>query len=778
MKAQIPRLFCIMCGAFIAVMLCGFYIQTNILIAASAACAFISAVFAVFAILRKNIFGIPSSACLLIALSVLLALVISAYHYSRIDGFNEYVGEEHRIKATVTKIENETFYSSAYEIRVSEIDGTEVSFSALLENEFPCGFAVSDVFEATVAFRQTDDNVFGFDKNQYLLSHGIILSADGIEGSFDYIGEGEFSFSKWFDKINRFISQRLKLLLGEEAGNLVSAMFLGNRDDIGSSLKRDFRRLGISHILALSGLHISIIIGGSERLLKLLKMRKAYRYALLAVLALLFLGVVGFPLSAVRSVLMLLIMFGAYYVSRENDPLTALLLSVSLIMAISPESAIDIGLILSFSATLAIILFAKHASSLAKRIFTGKQKIIGVIRRIFEGVLITLAVMLFTLPFMWMSFGEISLVTPISNIVFVPLASMILWLAPAVLLFGNIPVIGGITVWLCRLVSDATITLAGKAAGLRNITVSLGYEFTAYAVACGVISFIVCLFIVKKNRILQVIIPILTVIAVFVPFYIGYTVSENNTVRVVYMTQKKNDGFAIKSNGKTLVCDISDGSYTMTRFGSYISESKFNSEDIDVYMITHYHNRHINTFSKISSSAYVRMLLLPEPQSEKEMSIAVSLSALAEEQSCEVAFYASNDTANIGFGDAEITIFPKAYLSRSTHPVLAMQISCDGRELTYIGSSFAEYSGSSSVLNPDVLSETDVMIFGIHGPIIKKPLSGFISDFRSSLAVAASIDVCENYVHGADVVLYGTDDKDHIEITITDGRIASAVRGK
>jgi len=776
MNMKIPRLFCIMCSAFIAVMLCGFYIQTDILTVAAVICGLIALVFGVLSILRREVFGIPPLDCMLILSSVLLALIISLLHYSRIGELERYIGEECHVKAEVSKIENETVYSSSYQIEIMEIDGKKVSLRAMLENEFPCGFEVSDVFEARMIFRHTDDDIFGFDKNHYLLSKGIVMSAEGVYGTFNYLETGGFSFLKWFDEINRSVSQRLKTLLGEDAGSLASAMFLGNRDDIDASVKRDFRRLGISHILALSGLHVSIIIGGTERLLKLLRVRKGCRYGLLTVLALLFLGVVGFPLSAVRSVLMLLIMYGAYYFSRENDQLTSLCFSVALIMGFSPESAIDIGLILSFTATLAIILFSKHTSALSKRLLGGKGRLIFALRSVLESFLLSLAVMLFTLPFMWMSFGEISVITPLSNIVFVPLSSVILWLLPVVLLFGEVPFIGGAVVWLCRSTTELTVYLAKKAAEIPNITVSLRYDFTYYAVFGGIIAFVICLFALKKRHILTMLVPILTFAGVFAPFYIAYNVSENDTVRIVYMTQKKNDGFALKSDGKTLFCDISDGSYTMSGFGKYIAENKFYSDDIDVYMLTHYHNRHIATFSKISSSSYVRMLWLPEPHSESEMKIAADLSAIAEDCSCGVSFYSASAASGINFGDTEIKLHPKAYLSRSTHPIFAFEINCEGQDLTYITSSYAEYSASSDVINDRILSETNITVFGVHGPVIKKPLSGAILEFRPSLAVAASIDVCEKYGRGADIVLDGSGDKDFLEIIIKDGRITSAVQ--
>ena len=110
------------------------------------------------------------------------------------------------------------------------------------------------------------------------------------------------------------ISGVLVSLLGEEKGVLALGFFTGERSDLPAYIVRDFRRSGLSHIMAVSGSHIAILLGSIEVLLRRLFVPKGARCAVVSVCGLLFILITGFSLSGIRSVLMLYAVYLAYLI--------------------------------------------------------------------------------------------------------------------------------------------------------------------------------------------------------------------------------------------------------------------------------------------------------------------------------------------------------------------------------------------------------------------------------------------------------------------------------
>ena len=142
------------------------------------------------------------------------------------------------------------------------------------------------------------------------------------------------------------------LLPGDE-GTLLTSMLLGARGNVSPELERLLTVSGTRHITAVSGLHVSILSGA---LLALLGKRKGLIFALPA--AVLYGAMVGFPPSVVRACVMLAFCTGAFWLRAESDGLTALGSALLLLTAACPFASLSAGLLLSFAASLGMILLA------------------------------------------------------------------------------------------------------------------------------------------------------------------------------------------------------------------------------------------------------------------------------------------------------------------------------------------------------------------------------------------------------------------------------------
>lgn len=135
---------------------------------------------------------------------------------------------------------------------------------------------------------------------------------------------------------------------------LPTALLTGNRDALDGQLRLAYKRLGLSHILAVSGLHLSVIVGGADFLMRKLTVSKRKKNVFLLLLILFFAMICGFSSSVTRAAVMLGLFYLAELLGERSDSLTSLVFAVALILTVRPFSVYDAGLWLSFLATLGI----------------------------------------------------------------------------------------------------------------------------------------------------------------------------------------------------------------------------------------------------------------------------------------------------------------------------------------------------------------------------------------------------------------------------------------
>ena len=147
--------------------------------------------------------------------------------------------------------------------------------------------------------------------------------------------------------------------LTEETAGLMQAMTLGIRSDLGN-LRDSFAAAGLAHILALSGLHVSILIGAASWLLRPLA---RWRYPLLIVLLLSFVALVGLSPSIVRAGLMgTALLLSLWLGAGRIDTWQAFGIALTLTLVIFPAWLFDMSLQLSYLAVAGILLLATPLS--------------------------------------------------------------------------------------------------------------------------------------------------------------------------------------------------------------------------------------------------------------------------------------------------------------------------------------------------------------------------------------------------------------------------------
>lgn len=233
-------------------------------------------------------------------------------------------------------------------------------------------------------------------------------------------------------------------LTGDE-GVILAGMLLGKTEQIPADVRSDYARTGISHLLSVSGLHLSILVGIFEAILASMYLSRRQRSILLMAFVVIFMGLAGFAYSIVRSGVMLLIYLSAGLFGRDSDSLNSLGFAVILILLWNPYAAFSLSLQLSYLATMGIAAFAAPLADAAAK-WWGREQTNFALSRVsrWRSVLIsafaaTVSANLLTLPIVCYTFGQVPLVSPIVNLLIMPLSPVALAAALLMGLTGFFP---------------------------------------------------------------------------------------------------------------------------------------------------------------------------------------------------------------------------------------------------------------------------------------------------------------------------------------------------
>lgn len=233
-------------------------------------------------------------------------------------------------------------------------------------------------------------------------------------------GDG-FRLQRSLLRLREWMRQNLYRSLSQENAQVLGAMVLGLQGEVPPEVYTAVNRSGTAHLLAVSGLHLSILTGALLHGLGRLRVPRFFRYLLAFLGALLFAGLVGFSASISRAFVMTSVTLLGRSLSRKGDGRNALGLALLLICLLRPYWVLSKSLWLSAGSTLGILMLAPKALEwLDARLGEGR----GLSRRFLNmtlgAVAISLCAYVFSLPVLLATTGWVSVISPIANMLVAP----------------------------------------------------------------------------------------------------------------------------------------------------------------------------------------------------------------------------------------------------------------------------------------------------------------------------------------------------------------------
>ena len=666
--------------------------------------------------------------------------------------WSEHITDQIEAELVIEEISYQSTYSSEVYVRVLSVNETACRSHAVLRTSGILPFYVGDRIRGEFRCEELSFESYYQGIERTYLGNGarVILIAEQTPTLTE---SGADTFAAFRADLAASLSYRIRTALSGKGGELLSALLIGDRENLSEETVRDFRRIGISHLLAISGLHLSALCGTSDALLRFCRVHKRWRLLSTLLLSVLYFILTGGSVSILRAAFMFAFVQISFFLRTDNDAFTSLSLSAAILVLLTPTIIFNLSFLMTMLATFGILSFGE-----LQKLFLGrlphKKGIRGIpfklLSKILTSLILTLSATLALLPVQWLIFGELSLLTPLSNLLFVPLSMPLLIAAALTLALSPFPALSRLLSLPVGLFCNLLLRLA-EALSRWNCVISLKLDFVPFIlIPLFLLTAILLCIDLKKRKAL--------ILGPFVTACIAFAICLGITYRggashfdVMYHRAGDSEGIALYQNGDGVVFDLCGGSYSQL-YANYQLLSDCGAPEVDALVCTHYHSTMPTTLSKFSKAVLIRTVYLPLPATEEESLIFQQLLEVAADRRVTVVTYQHGETVSLR-KDLSFVLSDRCYKDRSSEPAFALDISLFGREVRYESSSYREYQKESGgVLTP---VEAVYLILGAHGPVPKQDAAVLTSALTDRILIGdRDVLDCLRWQGGGHAVLF------------------------
>lgn len=567
----------------------------------------------------------------------------------------------------------------------------------------------------TVAHCTLGDRTFSGEKISYYTAKGIFLRASAY-GRLEVERSGRISPKYWAAWVARALKQGIDAAFPEDVAGFIRALVTGNRDNLTDEFTTSLERAGLSHTVAVSGMHLAFLAS----LLTVLLGRGRRSTALFTILwVVLFCGIAGNTPSVLRAAVMILMLQLAPLLDRERDGPTALALALLLLLWANPFSAAHIGLQLSFAAVAGILLVSDRVQDwLLKKLrmdelhrprhWWGKL-LRSVLYFIVSTLSATLGASVLTVPLVAIHFNIISLIAPLSNL-------LTLW-AIGFLFLGGLGV-GSLGIFFPGAAAVLAVPFTWLANYLQWVVremskpalAALPLESVYYRAWLVLAYALVLVFVLEKGR---------------RPVWMPLAAGTAGLALAVVLTQL---AYGQGSMAVT-VLDVGQGQSVLVRTGNFLTlvdcggDSRDNPGDVaasylqslgrsrvDLLVVSHYHTDHANGIEQLLRRVNVGEIVVPDVGEDDPLRAAIL--AAAAKQGVPVHFV--REETHLEAGEGRVTVFPPM-LGEGEANELGLTLLARAGDAGALITGDMERDGELRLVEDVSLPDVDVLVVGHHG---------------------------------------------------------------
>ncbi len=558
------------------------------------------------------------------------------------------------------KIIEEKSQKNQFIIEISKVNGHKINKEKMLlniydldknndQNNFKLKLGKKIKFQAELKIPEANTNPRLFNYRQYLKSKKIYTSASIGYQDMILSHARVDSLSAMRSGFKEGVETTFKKYLSDENARLMSAIVLGDTSLIDERKRESYNDLGLAHVLAVSGLHLSILSLALNLILSKLGIRKNINY----IISLVFIWVYGYlifyPASIVRASLVLTFIYISRILSRPYNKLNILSLAMLLSLFKNPYLIYSLGFILSFAASYSLIIFIDFVS-LNLRAGPIKNKYIV---DCLAGIL---AVQLGLFPIEAYYFNQFKVLAYPGNLLIVPLMSLSLLIGFSILFleffFSAINnILGSVLGMLLN--SQASILYSiGRFKALNlDLASPSPYLLIAYY------AFIALALNLRRLRKIDIktikIVNIFLIISIIVN---GIAIYINDDIEVHFIDVGQGDACLIRDGSKNYLIDTGGDVMKGQNVGKNISLpylKKLGIKKIDSLFISHFHEDHYGALFDIAADIEIEKIYASYPPEDKK------LRKLINKNKIRFEILEAGDSLNLGKNLKLLNLWPQ-----------------------------------------------------------------------------------------------------------------------
>jgi competence protein ComEC len=419
-----------------------------------------------------------------------------------------YNGQEVEIEGTVSADPEIRDSSTHIQLSASQLNGEKVSGEALLFVPRYPEYDYGDVLLVRGKL-ETPPRLGDFDYQGYLENQGIYSTMLYPQIEVLETGNG-FRPLAWIYSLRSSLSQTIARAIPEPQASLAQGVVLGIRYNIPQAVKDDFARTGTAHLLAISGLHLSILAGILLSIGIWLFGKKRYIYIWLALGVIWLYAIIsGFNPPVVRGAIMASLFLSAELLGRQRTAITSLAFAAAVMVAIDPPILWDAAFQLSFLGMAGLIFIAPPLMNLGRKLVNkaiGEEGMgVALANIVTDSFSVTLAATIAVWPVVAHYFGIVSLVGPLATFLALPALPALIVLGALAGLTGLafLPIAQGIG-WLAWLFASYMLLIVRGLASLNISAVEADWLNPALMVGYYAVLALVIWLVSQRRRLPQV----------------------------------------------------------------------------------------------------------------------------------------------------------------------------------------------------------------------------------------------------------------------------------
>lgn len=508
-------------------------------------------------------------------------------------------------------------------------------------------------------------------------------------------------------KFNSIVERALEQMKNEKNRKFLKSVITGDNSFVDKEDIERINKLGISHLIAVSGFHIGLIFTGMTFILKKFS-NKRISTNISLIISFIYISIIDFPISSIRAFLMILILNLGIILEKRIDTANILGFVGVLILIFNPQMIYNLGFILSFTGVLSILFFSNQIST--------KNKIM-------KNLSLIIGIFLGTTPININHFNYFSISSIVSNIIAVLPFSIALYTS----------IIGILIFPLTKELSKLSFLISNEAIDIMNRFLDMFYIKGIEMNSMSFIETILIYFIIissiyfefydvfsyklKKDIFKILIFNLIIIIGSNIIF-------ENKQASIKFIDIGQGNSAIVTFNNKNYIFDTGENNVI-----EYLIKNE--SKDIDGLIISHFHSDHIKDAAEIIKRLNVKSIYLSHLPLDNKFGKEIFIEAKKKNSKIIIV----NNQKNIKHKGLSIRLIPPSQQilkgDNENEKSLVALVTVNGRKIMFTGDIEKE---AEKNLCKETLPKIDILNVPHHGSLTSSS-EEFLKKINPSIAV-------------------------------------------